>query len=298
MNANQGLSPGMSDIDELVQLLPARSPLESTALGLRLTALLDGAHAAWPTIRLDDNQFVRFVAERLAPRTSAADLATLHGNDLFLACACGRGDAAALSSLEKSFLSTLPRSLHRIDPSPGFIDEVLQLVRRRLLLGDEERRPRILDYGGRGPLRGWLRVLATRTALNLREPAWREQGLDSAMERDLIAGALSPEQALIKDQLRAHFKDAFCRALDSLSPEERNLLRLHLVDGLSIDRLAVMFQIHRSTAARRIERVRQLLIDRLRGDLVDTAGIAESEVESALNLVLSGFDLSLNCRFA
>lgn len=263
-----------------------------------LSALLDVAHAAWPKIRLDDDDFVRCLSARLPPSASADDLAKLHAEDLFLACACARGDVAALSSLESRFLSSLPRTLHRIDPSPGFIDEVLQLVRRRLLLGEQGHRPRILDYGGRGSLRGWLGVLAMRTALNLRETAWREQGLDSAIERDLLANAPSPEQALIKGQLRIHLKDAFCRTLGALRAEERNLLRLHLVEGLSIDRLAVMFQIHRSTAARRIERLRERMIDQMRLDLARAAGIAHSELDSALSLALSGLDLSLRCELA
>lgn len=261
-----------------------------------MSALLDVVHAAWPEIRLDDADFVRFLAERLSPPCSAAEVAKLYGGDLFLACACARGDAAALRRLDGSFLSSLPQSLRRIDPSPGFTDEVVQLVRRRLLLGDGGRRPRIFDYGGRGSLSGWLRVLATRTALNLRESARPMEVLDSATENDVIAGALGPEQALIKGQLRAHFRDAFGRAFGSLSLEERNLLRLHLVEGLSIDRLAVMFQIHRSTAARRIERVRLLLLERIRVDLVNAAGIPKSQLDSALKLVLSGLDLSLHCR--
>lgn len=297
-SSTQGLDPAIAAvaaIDELVRLLPDHTPFEAMALGSQLRAILEEAHAAWPTIRLDDADFVRFLSERLSLPCSAADLAKLHGSDLFLVCACARGDAAALLRLDGSFLSSLPRSLRRIDPSPSFTDEVVQLVRRRLLLGDGGRRPRIFDYGGRGSLSGWLRVLATRTALNLRESARPTEGLDAAMESDLIAGALGPEQALIKGQIRAHFTDALCRALGSLSVEERNLLRLHLVESLSIDRLAVMFQIHRSTAARRIERVRLLLVDRMRVDLTDAAGIPKSQLDSALNLVLSGLDLSLRC---
>lgn len=117
-SSTQGLGPAIAaipTIDELVRLLPDHTPLEAVALGARLSALLEVAHAAWPAIRLDDADFVRFLAERLSSPCSAADLAKLHGSDLFLACACARGDTAALLRLDESFLSSLPRSLRRIE---------------------------------------------------------------------------------------------------------------------------------------------------------------------------------------
>jgi RNA polymerase sigma-70 factor (ECF subfamily) len=294
MNSNHDSVAVMAAIGEFVRPLPHYAPLES--LGAPLGALLEVARAAWPEIRLRDEDFVRFLAERLAPPSLASDLAKLHGSDLFVTCGCANGDAAALASLEACFISTLPRSLRRIDPSSAFIDEVVQSVRRRLLLGEGGRKPRILDYTGRGSLSGWLRVLAMRTAQNQRKAVWRERGLDTADEHDLVAGAVDAEQALMKGQLREHFQSAFCRALDSLSAEDRNLLRLHVVDGLSIDRLAPMFLIHRSTAARRIERVRWLLNNQIRQDLADAAGIPQSEMDSALKLVCGDQDLCLHCQ--
>jgi RNA polymerase sigma-70 factor (ECF subfamily) len=223
-----------------------------------------------------------------AVETASATSAT----DLFLAHACANGDPAALRYLEREFLSRLPRALSRLDPSPGFTDEVIQILRLKLLLPGDSGPPRILEYGGRGPLRGWLRVAALRIGLNLRGPVCREQCLDSAIERDLVEGSGDPEHALIRHQLRAHLKVAFVEALSSLSLEERNLLRMHLVEGLSIDRLAVMFQIHRSTAARRVRRLRELLHERMRSLLAEMAGLAHDELDSALRHVRSVLEVS------
>lgn len=260
-----------------------------------LQALLQAARAAWPGVRLDDRTFARYLAERIDPSAPAeAVLRDLSVSDLFLACACSQGDATALSLLETRYLAQLPRSLARVNASAAFADEVLQLLRRKLFSPGAGKSPRILAYAGRGPLIGWLRAAALRTALSLREANWREKGLDSAIEADLIASAADPEQALAKGQLRAHLKKALREAFDSLSAEERNLIRLHLVEGLSIDRLAVMFQIHRSTAARRIGRIRELLLEETRGHLAERAGLRDSDLDSALRLFQSGMDVSLS----
>lgn len=262
---------------------------------MTIKALLEAAHAAWPDVRVDEREFSRLLAERILPHAPAAPgvPATLCAKDLFLAFACARGDAAALYHLEARFLSRLPIVLRSIEPSPSFAEEVVQLVRIRLLLRENGSAPRILDYGGRGPLRGWLRAVALRIALNLSGLDRRECDLDSVNESSLIAGALDPEQALLKSQMSAHFREAFRVALASLTADERNLFRLHLVEGLSIDRLAEMHRIHRSTAARRAERLKGLLLERTRRHLADFIGLAGEEVDSALKSIRNGWDLSL-----
>lgn len=262
---------------------------------MALRAMLGAARAAWPDVRIADREFTRHLVQRLFAGTSPAEgSSSICAADLFLACACASGDVAALHHLETEFFSRLPRALSRINPCPDFTEEVLQHLRLKLLMHDGDGGPRILEYSGRGPLGGWLRAAAVRTALNLRGSRWREQGLDSAIERDLVAGTADPERALLRNQLRAHLKAAFGEILASLSPEERNLLRLHLVEGLGIDRLSVIFQIHRSTAARRLQRLRELLLDRLRARLAEAAGLGVDEQDSALQVIRSGLDLSLS----
>jgi len=257
-----------------------------------VSALLGAARAAWPDVCLEDREFARCLTRRLpAASFGGAGSGEKHYTDLFLACACGSGNPAALHHLETKFLRRLPRVLSRINPCPSFADEVLQLLRLKLLVPDVGAEPRILDYNGRGSLSGWLRAGAVRTALNLRESGWREQELDSVIERDLIDSS-NAEGAVIKGQLREHLKPALADALGSLNAEERNLLRLHILHALSIDRLAVMFQIHRSTVARRIQRLQGQLLDRVRTQLSDVGGLDSDEVDSALRLIRSGRDLS------
>src|SRR5262245_52853691 len=57
-----------------------------------LQKLLDAGRAAWPSLDLSDDDFLKHIGERL---TSAPDapraLLAIHAGDLFLACACAHG---------------------------------------------------------------------------------------------------------------------------------------------------------------------------------------------------------------
>src|SRR5258706_11793646 len=103
-----------------------------------------------------DNEaaFRAFVDERVA----AGELAHRHLEDMYLAWACDRGDAAALASFERDIAPVVERAL------ASFADrcEVMQMLREQMFV----RTPRgIAAYDGRAPLATWLRVCATRIAL-------------------------------------------------------------------------------------------------------------------------------------
>ncbi|HEV7556605.1 MAG TPA: hypothetical protein VGO00_14170, partial [Kofleriaceae bacterium] len=76
-----------------------------------------------------------------------------HLDELAIAWAAGRGDAAALRQLDAMIASEGDAAARRIDRAPSFADEVRQAVRVRLLVADTGH-ARIEDYSGRGPLRG------------------------------------------------------------------------------------------------------------------------------------------------
>src|SRR5262249_39301080 len=90
---------------------------------------------------------------------------------------------------------------------------------------------------------------------------------------------------------KAAFKAAFGDAMASLVPDDRSLLALHYVDDLSIDELAKVLGIHRATAARRVAKVREQLLegtkDRLRERLqvgVETLDTLMREISNELHI--------------
>jgi RNA polymerase sigma-70 factor (ECF subfamily) len=175
-----------------------------------------------------------------------------HSADVAIASACACGDEAAIAELER-LLARVPQFVAHIDGSPAFADETRQLLRERLLVPRPGRPPRIADYTGRGPLTAWLRIAAVRTAIDLRRRVPLAAPLSTAR---LVAATGGPEEALAKAQGRRAGSGLLAEALAQLSGDDRKLLRLHHVDGLSIDDIAQVVGMHRATIARRLVRLR------------------------------------------
>jgi len=73
------------------------------------------------------------------------------------------------------------------------------------------------------------------------------------------------------------------------------VLRLHLLDGLNIDRIGQLHDVHRATAARWLASAREALAKDTQRILQARLQVSRSEFESLLRLVRSDLDVSL-CR--
>ena len=258
---------------------------DAATIEARLQSLYAAARDAWPAIDLPPDLYLRHVAER---RDDVPDAAT--AADLYLACACARGDPVALEAFSSRYLRTLARTLRRFDPSSAFADEVSQTLRETLLVPRENAPPRIAEFRGRGTLAAWVRIAATRAALRMRRrerPALGEAG-EEAMAPDLPA-----DVAYLKARYRPEFEAALRSALAALSDRSRTLLRLHYVDGLSIDQIGAIYGVHRATAARWVAGARGELLESTRRRACERLGISRTEMVSLMRLVASQLDVSL-----
>jgi RNA polymerase sigma-70 factor, ECF subfamily len=257
-----------------------------------LRELLDAGQAAWPSVTLDPERFMRHLARHLPGEESPEVLRKIQGADLYLACACAEGDREALREFERHILHKVPARARQLPPST--VDEVRQVLRRRLLVGSGDAPPKIADYSGRGPLLTWVRIIAVRIVGELASQDGRHELFDEppeAIERMLAPE--DPERALLKKDSRQAVTAALKSALAALSEQERTLLRLHHVHGFTMNRLATMYKEPRSTLALRVSQARTRLLKLTRAALVTTLRIDTPELESLLGLVRSRLDLSL-----
>jgi RNA polymerase sigma-70 factor (ECF subfamily) len=282
-------------------LLGARPPHSTTSSAPReeLERLVDervqAAMARWPDLTPTAEEFAAYVGAHLPPEAELVDaLVELHADDLYLACACARGDGRAVAAFDAQMLGPVPAYVSRIDGSRAFADEVRQRVRARLLVADAGP-PKIVDYTGRGPLGGWVRVAVVREALNAKRgtQAQREESTGGADEERFGIAAGDPELDYLKTRYAGELREAFVATLAALPTDERNVLRMHYLDGLSIDEIGIAYHVHRSTAARWITRARETLLLQTRARLSTMLAAAPSEVESLLALVQSQLDVSL-----
>jgi RNA polymerase sigma-70 factor (ECF subfamily) len=194
----------------------------------------------------------------LARHVTEPSLDHLRVEDLYLACGCSRGLPWAMAAFDPLLTAAVTTALANLRVDDTLVDEVRQLLRHKLLVGGEAK-PRISEYSGRGDLRAWLRAVAAHTALNRMRDERRWQPLDTDMSDALACPAASPELQVIKDRYRADFRDAFAAAMGELESRERNVLRLHYLDGLTLDQVAGVLSVHRATVTQWLSAARNKL---------------------------------------
>ncbi len=251
------------------------------------------ARSRYPGIALADSDFVQYLGERL--RDTAGDgaaIASRATDDIYLACACVAGDSKALDALDSQVFASLPSAMGRLKLNSAAIEEAIQRARAKLLVGTDGR-GKLVDFSGTGDLRGWVKVIAIRDALRSARKEKREVSLSDELEAALPAGDLDPELAYQRRLYNAEFKACFEAAVDELTPRERTLLRQSIVYHSTVDQVAMVYQVHRATAARWISKAREQLATKTRGHLRKRLSISDSQFQSIVRLIESQMDLSM-----
>jgi RNA polymerase sigma-70 factor (ECF subfamily) len=242
----------------------------------------DELRAAWRAladqgIAIPEDDLVAALRARLGGSTRVTDLA--------LAVTCEQRDPAAIALFERTHLAMVRRALGKLKINPAIIDDVLGWMRFELFV-----RPAptlITAYTGRGDLGSWTRAIGVHEAIKRARRARRDVSPDLAPELPVPA----PELVAMRGAYGQAFTQALSSAFGELKVPERTLLRQYFLDGLTIDVLAELYQIHRATAARRVAAARERLVDSVRAKLKEALGIGDHSVDEIITL--SNLDESL-----
>lgn len=250
---------------------------------------MSAVRRAWPEVHLPEAVFRAYVRERLGDEEPSEDAL----DALYLACACARGDRAAVKAFDAAYMPDVTRAIAKLRLPPADVADVVQSLREQLLVGKAGAGPGVAAYAGRGELGGWLRVAAVRAGLKKLRGRKPEVDVDDALLAARAAGD-DPELSYMKEVYRRAFRDAFAAALAGLGAREKNLLRQHFVDGLSVDELGKLYDTHRATAARWVARARDELLESTKKEFASRAGISARECASVLRMVRSRIDVTLS----
>jgi len=250
-----------------------------------LGALYAAGCVAHPDLVLARERFEARLATRTLPAAPRAD-------DLFLAVACEEQHATALAKFEVEMIGRLRVLLRRVEADRELVDELVQVVRVRVLVGDGVP-PRIASYTGAGSLLGWLRVMAVRLHANARRDRARAPIVTAPDELDDHAASLiAPERALLDGTYGPALRVALSAGLRSLEPRDRALLRFHYVDGIGLDRIGAMYGVHKATISRWLAAARDRLVESTLGKL-DIEG-TPTELFSLCRQVLDRLEVTLS----
>src|SRR5205085_10230752 len=103
-----------------------------------------------------------------------------------------------------------------------------------------------------------------------------------------------PEIAYLKERYRVDFEHALRKALQVLSERDRALLRLHLVSGVTVERIGKMYGVTQPTASRWLAQARASMLDEIKTTLGKRLGTSPDELASLAGLVASRLDMSLS----
>jgi RNA polymerase sigma-70 factor, ECF subfamily len=270
----------------------ARALGEREAVDRRFAELADRAAATWPGVTVARDALAAAVAKKLSgddPPPFVEELFT----ELHLALACAEGVSPAIAAFERSYLDVVPQALAHMRLPAATIDGVRAAVREKLLVREGDGAPRILEYAGRGRLRGLVQVSAVRAALSVVRAGARERLAPDSDFAAMPSPEVDPELQLMKDQHRAAFGEAFAAAVRALSPRDRNLLRLHFLSGMTLEQLAAMYGVHRATVVRWLAAVRKELFGETRKRMRALSSASADEFDSVMRLIESRLDISV-----
>jgi RNA polymerase sigma-70 factor (ECF subfamily) len=173
------------------------------------------------------------------------------------------GDRAAFSALVAAHRGGVYRFAERLTRDPALAEDVLQetfLAAHQGLAG----------WRGEGSFRGWLLAIARSRVLMARrrrvgEPAAHE-GDDTLAELGLSAGwgaAMDPEALALRTEERGLIE----RALAQLGEEEREVIVLRDLEGLSGEETAAALGLQVAAMKSRLHRARLRLVAAVKGGL-------------------------------
>jgi RNA polymerase sigma-70 factor (ECF subfamily) len=277
-----------------VEKSPGEGPVDP-ALEAELSAACARGRSAFGQIELDDRAFARHLARAL--KISAANpssISVLAVEDLYLTCACLAGSEGAVAAFNARHGATVRGAIARIVRGTD-AGEIEQQLLNDLLVGSAASGPKIGSYAGKAPLDRWLGVSAQRAALMwLRENRTEARARDGAAAEPGASGNTHPEMAFLKERYRSDFERALKEALERLPERERTLLRLHIVNGVSVEKIGKMFAVSQPTASRWLAAARVALLDDIKATLGNRLGASSGELASLAGMVASRLDLSLS----
>jgi RNA polymerase sigma-70 factor (ECF subfamily) len=210
--------------------------------------------------------------------------------DFFLACAAGDGDAGALRAIEERHIARLPARIRRLGSSAASIPDILQMVRVRLFSGES---PRIRAYNASIPLEQWIKVIAIRTAISLHRKESAASAAEAAAPERMVRSSVDAATALMKREHKRELESAMVRLFTQLTPRDRTVFRLHVLQGLRIDKIAKAYGVHRVTVGRWIWNAGEVVLDGLRRHFADQLGIVPVEFDSLARLMRSQLSIDI-----
>jgi RNA polymerase sigma-70 factor (ECF subfamily) len=228
----------------------------------------------------------RYASPAGSTSPDAAYLSALHLEDLALACACADGDDAAWEHFVREQRPFLYRAASAIDASGGARDLADSIYAELFGLRERDgaRRSLFHYFHGRSSLTTWLRaILAQRHVDRLRG----QRKFEPLPEEEPPAPAVDPAAARERRRYLPLIASVLAAVIARLAPRDRLRLACYYAQDLTLAETGRLLKEHEATASRQLTRTRAAIRRDVERELKDVHGLADAEVESCFESVLS-----------
>jgi RNA polymerase sigma factor (sigma-70 family) len=214
-------------------------------------------------------------------------LASLHLEDLALACACALGLEAAWDHFVREHRPILYRAADALDPSGGardLADSLYADLYGLTTTTSEDRRSLFRYFHGRSSLATWLRAVLSQRHVD----AWRSRSRTTSLSDDedaappVLPQPIDPDRSRLVD-LVIH---ALQVALDRLPAKDRLRLRSYYAVELTLAQIGRITGEHEATVSRHLARTRRRIRDEAAEVLRTASRLSDAEIARGFELTV------------
>jgi RNA polymerase sigma-70 factor, ECF subfamily len=213
-------------------------------------------------------------------------LASLHLEDLALACACAEGLEPAWEHFMREFRPALYRAADAIAPGGDARDlaDSLYAELYGLAARDGERRSHFRYFHGRSSLTTWLRAVLAQRHVDRLRTSRRLDPLPADEAADAIPAAVRhahPKWAHYVTIMR----HALSAAVAQLVPRDRLRLNCYYAQDLTLAQIGQLLGEHEATVSRNLARTRRALREHVEATLREREAMSDAEMSECFAAV-------------
>ncbi len=222
-------------------------------------------------------------------------LATLHLQDLALACACRDAHEAAWDHFVREIRPALYASARAIAADDGReLADSMYAELFGLPGADGVRRSLLAYYHGRSKLITWLRAVLVQRHIDRRRREARLTPLDDDEPATADSQTREATPDPDRDALVAKAQRAVDDAIDALEPRDRLRLRLYYGKSLTLARIGKLLGESEATVSRKLDRVRRDIRTGIERRLREEHGLADAAVRQCFEYAAEAPELRLD----
>jgi RNA polymerase sigma-70 factor (ECF subfamily) len=228
-----------------------------------------------------------FAGKSPAPPEVDRYVASLHLEDLALACACAAGQESAWNHFMLEHRPGLYRAADAIDPAGGARDLADSLYADLFGLREHSgiRQSLFRYFHGRSSLATWLRAVLSQRHIDRLRAGSRLDPLpddDSTMIGQTSSGAPDPE----RPRFVAVMRDALAAAVAALTPRDRLRLGCYYAQDLTLAAIGRLLGEHEATVSRHLTRTRRTIREAVERSLRQQHGLDDPALAECFRSVV------------